>query len=194
MNVQPSAASPPPAPVGSLDAPVLNAPVLDTSGLDMAGLDAVRVQTAADLVVYLELVRRHRSELRDSVAAVALALEAPVTRGGRWRERVRAALAELAHDFDDHVALTESPGGVYDRARASAPRLAIRVERLLDEHRELRGAIHGYLAVIEHGGTLADLPIFREELTELVGRLVRHRHKGGDLVHEAYDVDLGGSD
>jgi hypothetical protein len=110
-----------------------------------------------------------------------------------WRERVRAALAELAHDFDDHVALTESPGGIYDRARRSAPRLSAKVDRLLAEHRDLREAIHGYLAVLEHGGTMADLPVFREELTVLMGRLVRHRQKGGDLVYEAYDVDLGGS-
>ncbi|WP_344252987.1 hemerythrin domain-containing protein [Terrabacter carboxydivorans] len=154
--------------------------------------DAVEVDSAVQLALHLDRVRRHRSELRESVAAVDLALEAPIARGGMWRERVRAALAELAHDFDDHVALTESPGGIYDRARHSAPRLSGRVERLLGEHRDLRDAIHGYLAVLEHGGTMADLPIFREELTVLVGRLVRHRQAGGDLVYEAYDVDLGG--
>ena len=178
MNVQSNAAVPPLAPAGQLDA---------------QGFDRARVETAADLAVHLDRVRRHRSELRDSVAAVDLALEAPIARGGMWRERVRAALAELAHDFDDHVALTESPGGIYDRARRSAPRLSVRVQRLLEEHRDLREALHGYLAVLEHGGTMADLPVFREELTVLVGRLVRHRQKGGDLVYEAYDVDLGGS-
>ncbi|GAA5018604.1 hypothetical protein GCM10023258_05490 [Terrabacter aeriphilus] len=149
--------------------------------------------TVASLAAHLEQVRRHRSELRESVAAVDLALESPIARGGMWRERVRAALAELAHDFDDHVALTESPGGIYDTARHSAPRLSGRVDRLLEEHRDLRAALHGYLAVLEHDGTVADLPVFREELTVLVGRLVRHRQKGGDLVYEAYDVDLGGS-
>lgn len=178
MNVQPHAAVQPLTPAG---------------GLDDHGFDRGRIETSVDLAAYLERVRRHRSELRDSVAAVDLALEAPIARGGMWRERVRAALAELAHDFDDHVALTESPGGIYDGARCSAPRLAVRVERLLVEHRELRAEIHGYLAVLEHGGTLADLPAFREELTVLVERLVLHRQKGGDLVHEAYDVDLGGS-
>ena len=105
--------------------------------------DAIQVESAADLALHLDRVRRHRSELRESVAAVDLALEAPIARGGMWRERVRAAMAELAHDFDDHVALTESPGGIYDRARHSAPRLSGRVERLLGEHRDLREAIHG---------------------------------------------------
>ena len=143
---------------------------------------------------HIERVRAHRAELRESVAAVDLALESPIARGGAWRERVRAALAELAHDFDDHIDLTESPGGIYDRAKRSAPRLGGAIRRLLHEHREYREQIHGYLAILEHGGQLADLPAFREELTALVGCLVRHRQAGGDLVYEAYSVDLGGSD
>jgi hypothetical protein len=142
---------------------------------------------------HIERIRAHRAELRESVAAVELALESPIARGGAWRERVRAALAELAHDFDDHIALTESPGGIYDRAKRSAPRLAGAVNRLLAEHRLYREKVHGYLAVLEHGGQLADMPAFREELTVLLGRLVRHRQAGGDLVYEAYSVDLGGS-
>ena len=153
-----------------------------------------RVDTPVEMAAYFERVRAHRSELRESVAAVGLALESPIARGGAWRERVRAALAELAHDFADHIALTESPGGIYDRAKHTAPRLSVAVDRLLAEHRDYRDAIGGYLAVLEHGGTTADLPAFREELTSLMERLVRHRQAGGDLVYEAYEVDLGGSD
>ena len=29
--------------------------------------------------------------------------------------------------------------------------------------------------------------------TELVGRVVRHRQRGADLIYEAYEVDIGGS-
>ncbi len=158
----------------------------------VAAPQAAQIATSGELAAYFEKVRAHRSELRESVAAVDLALESPIARGGAWRERVRAALAELAHDFQDHIELTESPGGVYDRAKRTAPRLSGAVDRLLREHRDYREAISGYLAILEHGGTIADLPAFREELTTLMGRLVRHRQKGGDLVYDAYDVDLGG--
>jgi len=147
---------------------------------------------ATEFDEHIRQVRAHRAELRDSVAAVSLALDSPIARGGAWRERVRAALAELAHDFDDHIHLTESRGGIYDRAKRTAPRLSGAVERLLAEHTTYRDQIIGYLAVLEHGGQLADLPAFREELTTLVGRLIRHRQAGGDLVYEAYEVDLGG--
>ena len=94
---------------------------------------------------------------------------------------------ELAHDLADHIALTESPGGVYDRVQSSAPRRRAGVKRLRSEHHDFGDAINGYLAVLEHGGTLADLPVFREELTRLMGRLRRHRQAGSDLIYEAYD-------
>ncbi|MGE9808417.1 MULTISPECIES: hemerythrin domain-containing protein [unclassified Janibacter] len=142
---------------------------------------------------YIARVRAHRAELRDSVAAVDDALSNPIARGGAWRERVRAALAELAHDFEDHIDLTERPGGIYDGVREGHPRLEAAVTRLTGEHVTLRDDLAGYLTILEHGGTLADLPAFREELTSLLGRLVRHRQKGGDLVYEAYEVDIGGS-
>ena len=32
----------------------------------------------------------------------------------------------------------------------------------------------------------------REAATELVGRIVRHRQRGADLIYEAYEVDIGG--
>jgi hypothetical protein len=147
----------------------------------------------AEFATYLERVRAHRAELRDSVAAVDEALASPIARGGAWRERVRAALAELSHDFRDHVELTERPGGLYESVRRGDPRLSGAVERLAGEHARYTEAIGGYLAVLEHGGTIADLPAFREEVTTLMGQLVRHRQKGADLVYEAYEMDLGGS-
>ena len=49
---------------------------------------------------YLQRMRAHRAELRDAVAAVDDALAAPIARREQWLERVHAALAELAHDFD----------------------------------------------------------------------------------------------
>jgi hypothetical protein len=149
--------------------------------------------TSTELAAHLDQVRARRAELGESIRAVDEALEAPVARGGAWRERVRAALAELDHDLRDHIELTESPGGLYERLRTDAPRLSTPVDRLFAEHEKFRQEVGGYLAVLEHGGTMADLPAFREELTTLVRRLRRHRQTGADLVYEAYDVDLGGS-
>ncbi|GAA6525466.1 hemerythrin domain-containing protein [Intrasporangium sp. DVR] len=148
--------------------------------------------TNGEFTEHIERVRAHRAELRDAVTGLDRALEAPIAQGDAWRDRVRGALSELAHDFDDHIAITESSGGIYDRAMRTAPRLSGAVNRLLAEHEAFHEQIHRHLSALEQGAQLPDLSAFREELTTLVGRLVRHRQAGGDLVYEAYNVDLGG--
>jgi citrate synthase len=146
-----------------------------------------------ELAAYLERVRARRAQLHESLSAVDLALESPIAHEDVWRERVSAAMGELQHDFADHVELTEGPDGFYDRISASAPRLEPAIERLRREHVEVAASISRALIVLEPGSPVADVPRLREELTVLVGTLRRHRQAGGDLVYEAYEVDLGGS-
>ncbi len=146
------------------------------------------------LTAYLDRVRAHRAELHDCVRALDDTLATPLARAP-WRERVRAALAELSSDLDVHIELTDGPGGLYERLGQASPRLSGPLDRLRAEHAPLREAVQGFLAALESGeGAPADLPAFREEVTVLVGRLIRHRQTGTDLVYEAYEVDLGGSE
>jgi hypothetical protein len=142
---------------------------------------------------YLQRMRAHRSELRDSVAAVDDALAAPISRQEQWLERVHAALAELAHDFDVHIDLTEGQGGLYEDVRSSSPRLSGRVRRLTDEHVRYAAHLDSLLVRLDGNGPIDDPLALREEVTTLMGQLVRHRQSGSDLVFEAYEVDLGGS-
>ncbi len=59
----------------------------------------------------------------------------------------------------------------------------------------MRYAAHlGSLLVrLDGNGPIDDPLALREEVTTLMGQLVRHRQSGSDLVFEAYEVDLGGS-
>ena len=43
------------------------------------------------------------------------------------------------------------------------------------------------------GGT-EDVEQVRALGTSLLGRIVRHRQRGADLVYEAYEVDVGGDE
>lgn len=146
-----------------------------------------------ELTTYMDRVRAHRAQLRESAQAVEEALVHPIAREADWRERVRAALAELDHDFAGHVALTEEEGGLYERIVRAAPRLSTTVDRLCEEHARFNDRIDGLIAALENGEATADLSTFREDVTSLIGQLVRHRQKGSDLIYEAYEVDLGGS-
>lgn len=155
--------------------------------------EAVAMDTT--FAAYLEKVRAHRSELGESMSALDAATSLPVGLGPLWRRRVRAALTELAHDLRDHVALTEAEGGLYADIGSTAPRLAHAVDRQTEEHRWFLAEVERLLTERDDGLTdESALAAHREAATSLVGRLVRHRQRGSDLIYEAYAVDIGGSD
>jgi len=147
-----------------------------------------------DLRAHLEEVRAHRAEMIEAVAAVDAALERPIA-VDLWRGRVLTALAELAHDFRAHRHLTEGERGWYTQVAHSAPRLQGAVDRLKEEHEQVSAQVGDLLQRLEAPGPSMDaLPDLREEITALIGRLVRHRHADADLLHAAYAWDIGGSD
>ena len=104
------------------------------------------------------------------------------------------ALTRFRTAFDAHVDVTESPGGAFDQVIEADPRLAKRVERLRGEHESMAAAV----AVVDE--RLAGVPgpdwadEVRESVLELLGALARHRHRGADLLHEAFVVDISAGD
>lgn len=142
----------------------------------------------------LQGIRRRRAELRDSLVAVEGALAAPAPgRTAQWTERVCAALMELSADFREHVAIAEAPDGIHARALRSAPRLARGVHRLETEHAELSALMDRLLDLLAQPGATTSEQV-RDDMTRLLGRLVRHRQRGSDLLYEAWAVDIGGGD
>ncbi len=140
----------------------------------------------------LQGVRRRRAELRDSLVALESALAAPAPgRLEQWTERVCAALMELSADFREHVTIAEAPDGINARALRSAPRLARTVDRLETEHVELAALMDRLLDLLALPGA-ATAEQVRDDVTRLLGRLVRHRQRGSDLLYEAWAVDIGG--
>ena len=140
----------------------------------------------------LEELRRHRAELRDSMSALEDALAAPATADReRWSLRVHAALLELSGDFREHVDLTEGDNGLYRELLVTAPRLAEAVTGLTREHGLVRDQVEKLLGRVT-ASDMTDPERVRNLGTLLLGRLVRHRQRGSDLVFEAYEFDIGG--
>ena len=141
----------------------------------------------------LEELRRHRAELRESMGALEDALAAPATSDiSRWTQRVEAALAEVSGDFRAHVDITEGPKGLHVELIEASPRLAGAVADLTRDHLLIRGRIDDALARVAGPDTTAAVDDVRAAATALLGRLVRHRQRGSDLVYEAYEFDIGG--
>jgi hypothetical protein len=142
---------------------------------------------------FLEELRRHRAELRESMDALEDALAAPAARDReRWAQRVHVAAVELAGDFREHVDITEGPDGLYREVLTTTPRLSGAVDTLTREHVLIRGQVDTLLARVAASDVTRDVDRVRDLGTALLGRLVRHRQRGSDLVFEAYEFDVGG--
>jgi hypothetical protein len=56
----------------------------------------------------------------------------------------------------------------------------------------IRGQVDNVLARVTAPAVIEDVDRVRDLGTALLGRLVRHRQRGSDLIFDAYDFDIGG--
>jgi hypothetical protein len=141
----------------------------------------------------LEEVGRRRAELRESMSAVEHALAAPAPGlQARWADRVHGALVELSADFGTHIEVTEGPEGLYRELLRTAPRLSGAVARLIHEHAVIKDLLDNLIVWVSELDITTDVDSVRDRGTALLGRLVRHRQHGSDLIYEAYTADIGG--
>lgn len=141
----------------------------------------------------LDVLRRRRAELFESMGALKQALAAP-TSGclDAWSEWVDVALTELAADVRAHVAITEGPGGLHYDVLEAAPRLSHAVRRLVGEHLVINKALGDLTRRARGVEAGAHVDEIRDLGTDLLDLLDRHRKRGSELVFEAYATDLGG--
>lgn len=142
----------------------------------------------------LDAVLRRRAELRDSILSLEQALSRPSHgREKEWTADVLASLQHVQDDVDAHVVGTESPDGLYAQILEDAPRLANAINRLRSEHQQIQDLLaHADRSLAAGHRDDTWVAEIREELTRLMGRLVRHRQKGADLLYEAFHIDVGG--
>ena len=140
----------------------------------------------------LEAAARRRRELRDALFALEEAISSPIRSPETWREAVFVRLQNLQTAFGDHVSETEGEGGLYDEIEEMEAHVTSKARRLREEHPGLHELIVGAVtrfAVPFPDGT--DLGVARDDMQRLMGRIVRHRQAGSDLVWEAYAIDIG---
>ena len=145
----------------------------------------------------VDLASEQRERLRDALVAFEDALSsAGPRRAAAWAEGVVQCILRVEAEFNSHVDFTEQEDGLYDDILEVAPRLAHRVDQLRQEHNEIAVALADCLTRVELVPNTAHadwVTARREECNALLGRLVRHRQRGADLVYEAYS-EVGGSD
>lgn len=140
----------------------------------------------------LEAAARRRRELREALVAFEDALSSPRREVESWRRQVVERLDGLQRAFADHVLETEQPGGLYDEMAQLAPHVAPRARRLREEHPQVAALLHEAMERLAvRLPADADVDAIRDDLQRLMGRIVRHRQGGADIVWEAYAIDIG---
>jgi Ala-tRNA(Pro) deacylase len=130
-----------------------------------------------------------RERLYRSQSNVSRATGAPIGSGSRWRVRLERALVKLASAAEAHVVETEGPDGILAEIVQQAPRLWREIDRQKAEHDVLIDDCARVLGRLR--GSDSSL-LVRREVQILLGKFEAHRHRGADLVYEAFDVDIGG--
>lgn len=139
----------------------------------------------------LEVARERRNDLLEVLAELEAALAHPAgIEPVAWIGNAEKVMLRLRDEFDVHVDVTESPGGLFEECIEASPRVASSVAVLVREHRELVQKIDEGLAALQ--GPDSDIQELRDRLLDLLGKLARHRHRGADLVWDAYNIDIGG--
>ncbi len=148
-----------------------------------------------ELTPTLAETARRRADLHHALIDVEQSISGPAAgREEEWAKEVVGRLEELGHTIDEHIEVTERPEGLYDEIRHRAPRLATKMHRLQEEHPVMRDATTEMIAKLQSTpiGDAWPLDDARDDLQRLLGRIVKHRQLGADLVWEAYNLDIGG--
>ena len=142
--------------------------------------------------------RKRRQTLHDAIVHLEMAISSPAAgRVPDWSAQVAKDLVGVRDAFEQHVIVTEKPGGLYEEIMERAPRLAGTVKRLQDEHPTIAESVAALVERMEAGEVETDAwppDNARNDLQRMIGAVVRHRQKGADLVWEAYNVDIGGTE
>jgi len=137
------------------------------------------------------------TEVESGVSSSSRLISASLSRIPEWTALVTKEVTGVRDAFEQHVLVTEKPGGLYEEIIMRAPRLDGTLKRLRDEHPDISSSIEQMLDRLEHtsiGGPDWPLEDARDDLQRFIGRVIRHRQKGADLVWEAYNVDIGGTE
>jgi hypothetical protein len=141
-----------------------------------------------DLTPTLAEAQRRRVDIHAALVDIEEATSSPaIGREEEWAHDVVERLTRLRE-------MTERAEGLYDEILQKAPRLSDKVDHLKEEHPVIRDGISEILARLRTNpvGTTWSLQEARDELRSILGRVVRHRELGADLVWEAYSLDIGG--
>jgi len=138
-------------------------------------------------------VRRRRAQLSRGAAVVERALTGAATGGAQSSTaELAAAVEELLRTWQLHVQRSEDAGGLLAQVILDVPRVAPKVARIRREHRHIAAELAQLAAALAEAESPDGYQGCRDAVRAVLDQVAQHRSLAGDLVHEAYHVDIGG--
>jgi hypothetical protein len=143
----------------------------------------------------LAAVQERRDDYYEAILTLerALAVAAgddPTT----WAANARVAALDMRSVLEHHVTETEAPGSFYDDIVHTYPNLCHAAEKLRAEHGPLRDAADGLVEALANVDDDTAVEAARTQALDVLRALLAHRHRGAELVYDAYNVDVATGD
>lgn len=140
-------------------------------------------------------VRIRRDRLYDAILSIERGIAAPAGDDApRWAAALAGPVDNLQEVLEAHVAQTEGGDGLFEQMRGDAPHLMNAVERLRDEHTPLLLGAKQLADLLPGVEDEQQVDAVRIAALDLVRRLLEHRHRGAELLYDAYSVDVSAGD
>jgi hypothetical protein len=139
----------------------------------------------------LEPVQARREALQTAATNLERSLAEP-SDTPQWREGVQAAAAAVDHALTRHVSSNLETDGLLPTVVEAAPWLSGPADRLGVEHIDLAERTAALVALA--ADPQAPPEAVRDAAADLTARLLRHVQHAHDLLYDAFESDLGGSD
>lgn len=111
-----------------------------------------------------------------------------------WLMAVGVALDTLADAWDEHVAFTEGPDGLFEELLDDSVEVAPEIDRLRRDHEVLVAHIVRARELLASSGAGPDDTRVLLALTGISKLVDQHRRRGADLLYRVYSVDLSAGD
>jgi WS/DGAT/MGAT family acyltransferase len=162
-------------------------------------LETIRKERAMDVHERnrraLAAVQERRDDFYEAVLGLERAMAEPAGDDAPgWAAGARAAAHELRGVLEQHIAETEASGSFFDDVSEHYPHLTYAATKLRAEHEPLLAGVD-HLA--ETLATVVDddgVDAARTEALEVIKAMLMHRHRGAEIVFDAYNVDVATGD
>lgn len=143
----------------------------------------------------LDAVRVRRDRLYDAILSVERALASPAGDNAEgWAAALTAPVNSLQEVLNDHVSGTEGAEGLFEQMREDAPHLLPALERLRVDHDPLLDGTRELIDALPNVRDDDGVDLVRLHALDLLRHLLEHRHRGAELLYDAYAIDVSPAD